>query len=306
MRPTWVVSVCVVVAILAALPVGAEDPVFSGPQVGEKLTSFKARGVLDDLAGKDLDLVKQADGKPLALVFVHELTRPSLGTIRTVMNYAAAAHKEGKLVAGVVFLGDDVTALENKLKQARGALPKDVLIGISTDGQEGPGAYGLNRKMTLTVLVAKDSKVTANFPLVQPSAQADAPKIAAAIAQALGQKPPTAKELGLDGATASGRPKAGAPKPGDARQDPNLGPLLRAVIRKDARPDEVDEAAKKLEAYLAKNAAAATQVGQIARRIIDGGVLKNYGTERAREYIQQWAKKYGEEEKKESGKEKGR
>lgn len=305
MKSAFLVVVFVVVA-MSSFDISAEDQVFSGPQTGEKLAAFKVRGVFDDLAGKEVDLVKQAEGKPLALIFVHELTRPSLGTVRTVMNYAAAAHKEGKLVAGVIFLGDDATALENRLKQARHALPKDVLIGISTDGQEGPGAYGLNRKMTLTVLVAKDNKVTANFPLIQPSVQADAPKIAAAIAQALGQKPPTAKELGLEEAAASDRPKAGSPKTADdARQDPKLGPLLRAVIRKDAKPEEVDKAAKKLEEYLAKNAAAATQVGQIARRLIDGGVLKNYGTERAQEYIQQWAKKYGEE-KKETGKEKGR
>jgi uncharacterized protein (TIGR00369 family) len=35
----------------------------------------------------------------------------------------------------------------------------------------------LNRNVTLTVIVAKDQVVTANFPLVQPSVQADAPKI---------------------------------------------------------------------------------------------------------------------------------
>jgi len=39
--------------------------------------------------------------------------------------------------------------------------------GISPDGEEGPGSYGLNRKMTLTILVANKGKVTANFALVQ-------------------------------------------------------------------------------------------------------------------------------------------
>jgi hypothetical protein len=47
----------------------------------------------------------------------------------------------------------------------------------------------------MTVLVGKDDKVTANFALVQPSLQADGPKIAAAIADALGQPAPTAEEL---------------------------------------------------------------------------------------------------------------
>jgi hypothetical protein len=50
--------------------------------------------------------------------------------------------------------------------------------------------------MTVTVLVAKDGKVTGNFALVQPSVAADGPKIAEAIAKALGsEKGPTLEEL---------------------------------------------------------------------------------------------------------------
>ncbi len=286
-----------VFAAICALMLGAdsvrgEDKVFSGPQVGEKLSSFKALGVFDDQAGKELDLVKQADGKPLVLVFVHEFNRPSLATIRAVMGYAAPKAKEGKLVAGVVMLTADTTATEERLKVARQALPKDVPITISPDGLEGPGAYGLNRQMTLTVLVAKEGRVAANFALVQPSVQADAPKIAAAIAKTLGIEPPTAKELALDDAKPA-RPKAKAKA--DA-QDPNLGPLLRAVIRKDASKEEVDEAAKKVVEYIDKHAGAATQVGQIAKRIVDSGNLENYGTKEAQEHIRAWAKKYAEKQ----------
>jgi hypothetical protein len=264
-----------------------DDKVFSGPQVGERLSPFKVQGVLGDQAGKELDLVKQADGKPLVLVFVHELNRPSAATVRTVMTYAASRVKDGKLTAGVVMLTADATATEELLKRARPALPEGVPIGISLDGLEGPGAYGLNRKMTLTVLVAKENKVMANFALVQPSVQADAPKIAGAIAEALGIKPPTDKELGV---AAAGRPKAKAAD----RQDPNLGPLLRAVIRKDASKEAVDEAAKKVVEYIDKNPAAAAQVGQIAKRIVDSGNLANYGTKEAQEHIRAWARKYGE------------
>jgi hypothetical protein len=249
------------------------------------------RGVFDGEAGKEIDLVKEADGKPLLLVFVHELNRPSLATVRTVMAYAAPKAKEGKLTAGVVMLSGDTTATEELLKRARQAMPKDVAVAISPDGLEGPGAYGLNRKMTLTVLVAKDNKVTANFALVQPSVQADAPKIAAAVADVLGLKAPTAKELGVEDATATGRPKAKA-----GGQDPNLGPLLRAVIRKDASKEEVDEAAKKVVQYIEKNAEAAAQVGQIAKRIVDTGNLENYGTTPAQEYLRAWSKKYGEKQ----------
>ena len=48
----------------------------------------------------------------------------------------------------------------------------------------------------MTVLIAKDNQVTANFALVQPSIAADAAKIAQAIADVLGdQQAPTLEQL---------------------------------------------------------------------------------------------------------------
>jgi hypothetical protein len=167
---------------------------FSGPQKGEAITSFNVRGVLGDKAGEEYDLVKQAKGQPLVLMFVHEVNRPSVGIARVVMTYAASLKEKGQH-AGLVFLTADATETEDWTKRASGALPQGVPIGISTDGVEGPGAYGLNRKVTVTVLVAKEGKVTANFALIQPSLAADAPKIIEAIATAAGAQPPTKEEL---------------------------------------------------------------------------------------------------------------
>jgi hypothetical protein len=173
----------------------SEQPTeFSGPQPGEKLTPFKIRTLLGDAAGEELDLVEQADGKPLVLFFVHEVNRPSIGLARTMLTFAAR-HKADGLQAGLIFLSGDATMTEAFVKRAAHALPEGVPIGVSTDGAEGPGAYGLNRKVTVTVLVAKDNQVTANFALVQPSLQADGPKIAQAIAAAGGFKAPTLEEL---------------------------------------------------------------------------------------------------------------
>ena len=186
----------VLIASLLAIPAIAEDEAkeFSGPQKGETITPFNVRGVLGDKAGEEYDLVKTAKGQPIVLMFVHEVNRPSVGIARVVMNYAASQKKAG-LNAGLVFLTADATETEDWTKRASGALPQGVPIGISTDGVEGPGAYGLNRKVTVTVLVAKDEKVTANFALVQPSVAVDAPKIIEAIAAAAGVKAPTAEEL---------------------------------------------------------------------------------------------------------------
>jgi hypothetical protein len=186
----------VLAGISLAIPALAEDEAkeFSGPQKGEAITSFNIRGVLGDKAGEEYDLVKQAKGQPLVLMFVHEVNRPSVGIARVAMTYAASLKEKG-LHSGLIFLTADATETEDWTKRASGALPQGVPIGISTDGIEGPGAYGLNRKVTVTVLVAKEDKVTANFALIQPSVAADAPKIIEAIATAAGATPPTKEEL---------------------------------------------------------------------------------------------------------------
>jgi hypothetical protein len=266
---------------LAASAPGADDPIFSGPQVGEKLTPFKVRGVLDPHAGKDIDFIEMAKEGPVVLVFVHDLNRQSLSMTRVLTSYTKTRAKDG-LTTGVVWLSDDATEAENTIKKVKGALTEGVPVGVSPDGREGPGKYGLNRKVMLTILVGNKNKVTANFALVQPSLQADLPKVLEAVVKEVGGKVPKLEEL------------EGMPKVKDApKQDPNLRGLLTPVIKLTATPEEVEKAAKALEEYLAKNEATKAEVGRICNTIIDAGKLTDYGTPKAQEYLKKWAKEYG-------------
>ncbi|MBP87334.1 MAG: hypothetical protein CMJ64_11530 [Planctomycetaceae bacterium] len=261
----------------------ADEETFSGPQVDEKLAPFKLRGVLGDAAGKEIDIVSEADGKPIAIFFVHEVTRPSVGLTRLIMNYAAKRAEDG-LHSGVVFLSDDPTDTENWMKRASHALPKDVVVGVSVDGQEGPGAYGLNRNVAVTVLVGKGNKVTANYALVQPSIQADAPRIAKSIVDVLGgDKVPTLAQLGA----------RGYDKPTARVSDPKLDSLLRQMIQKTAKPEQVKKAADDIESYVADKKPLQERIGSITKRIIAADKLQNYGTQAAQEQLKAWAKKYG-------------
>ena len=186
----------------------ADEPAkeFSGPQVGERAVPFVAKGALGDAAGKEFDLVKEAAGRPLVIFFLQEVNRPSVGLARLVLNYAASRKADG-LAAGLVLVSADATASAEWIKRAAAALPGGVPVGISVDGAEGPGAYGLNRKVQVTVLVVKEGKVAANFALVQPSIEADAPKIAAAIVAAVGSgKAPTVEEMQKLGGAPARRP----------------------------------------------------------------------------------------------------
>ncbi len=132
----------------------SQEQLFSGPQVGERLSSFKVRGVFDEQAGKDLDFVGEANGKPIVLIFVHEVNRQSISMTRVLSGYSSSRGKDG-LATGIIFLDDDATAAENQLKKMRHALTPQSPIGVFPDGREGPGSYGLNRNVMLTILVGK-------------------------------------------------------------------------------------------------------------------------------------------------------
>ena len=266
----------------------ADDPVFSGPQTGEKLASFEAKGVFGDLDGRKFDLIKRAGGKSVALVFVHERTRPAFGLTNLAMKFAATRSKAG-LHSGVIFLTEDPTSTEAWMRKVEKYFPKGVTYGVSQDGSEGPGAYGLNRNVTLTILVGKEGKVTANFALVQPSIQADGPKILKAIVDVSGGgKVPSIEEL--SGARYRGQSRK---NPRAARQDPKLTSLLRSVINKQASKEEVATAAKAVEEYVQKNEAARKELGRITTTVVDSGKLSNYGTTHAQEKLKEWRKKYG-------------
>lgn len=188
-------GVCLIVSSSPA--VSAEDPIFSGPQKGEPLPDLPGK-VLFDQNGDDNGLTNLAETDTehphRLIVFVHKLTRPSIGLVRPLMKYAATREDDGLLPA-LVFLGEDATALEQRVTQARHALPQEVPIAISLDGIEGPGAYGLNRNVTLTILIASEGKVHANFAIVDPSIPVDLPKLLKAVCDVVGGDPPPIERL---------------------------------------------------------------------------------------------------------------
>jgi hypothetical protein len=269
---------------------GADEEVFSGPQTGEKLVPFKALGVYGDLEGKEVDFVAQADGKPLLLVFMHELTRPSAALTRVLSEYARSRAKDG-LQCGIVWLSEDRSATEAYLKQAKASLNLNVPVAISLDGKEGPGAFGLNRKVAMTILVANENKVAANFAYVQPSVT-EAPQVAAAVVKVVGGEPPTLEQLNaLAGLQRPARPAR--PAPPAAADDDGLREVLRPVIQKEATAEQLEKAVAAVEKYVDGNKARQQALGGIASRVVNSGRLETYGTPAAQEQLRAWAKKYG-------------
>ncbi len=181
------------VLLLAATAIQADDPVFSGPQPGERLMPFRVLGFAGPQAGKEFEVLDQIRGAPAVLVFVREITRPALQLLRPLDLYGTKLAGDG-LRMHFVWLSADKSRTEQFLQTARNSLGLKSPVSISLDGLEGPGNYGLNRKVTLTILVARDHKIVANFAIIQPN-ETDAPKILAAVAKLMGKPVPTLAEV---------------------------------------------------------------------------------------------------------------
>ncbi|MDE0316123.1 MAG: hypothetical protein OXM61_14575 [Candidatus Poribacteria bacterium] len=164
---------------------------FSGPQPGETLPELKVKGINGETKGKTYDVIAKADGQVLVLFLQDEsgLGLRGLVGFSRLLTQIAEKSKQTMLM-NAVFLGDTPDTLENQASKLIPHISNGVLLGISPDGREGPGSYGLNRSVAQTVIVAKDGKVLHNFAFTQPMLRAD-PHVLGAIGEAIGVKPAT-------------------------------------------------------------------------------------------------------------------
>lgn len=271
------------------------DEVFSGPQPGERIEPFALNGVRGDEAGKAIDLVDRAAGGPLLIVFFHEKTRPAFGLTNAVGRFAETRAEKG-LTAGVVYLTADATETEKWLKSVNQMLPPKATLGISPDGLEGPGAWGLNRNVAVTVMIANEGKVTSSFALRQPSLDVDGPKIFQAIADVTGGGPiPSVNEFaGQQRQAAADRKMNAKDSEKAAEVEGKLRQFLRPVIDLSASEDDVTAAAARVEEEAAKDPSFRKRVAEATGRIIEADKLASYGTPKAQEFLAKWAKEFAE------------
>ena len=274
-----------------------EDPIFSGPQVGEALPDCELVMVLGKKAGEEISLLEETGDRPIVIFFVHKLTRPGFAMANSLVQFAKS---KNELNSAVVYLNEDhLDAAEwMKKMKARGLFPDGALYATSKEGLDGPGAYGLNRNVNMTILVAEKEKVVANFALRQPSLQVDGPKVLSAIVKVTGGEVPTIEALQAEMAKMRGgrNMRTDRKQPKRDAVDPELGGLVRGVIQKDATDKEVVEAAARVKKYVTENENAKKQLGRIATTIANSDRLETYGTKAAQEVIKAWAKEFGPNE----------
>jgi len=269
--------------ILSGACAGAADAVFSGPQPGERTTPFKvlAIGGTDD--GKERDPIFENAGAPTGLVFIHQIERSLVPLLRVVEQYGVA--RQDRIKTEIIFLAADRLAGEERVRAAAGSLKLAARVGLSLDGAEGPGNYGLNKDCLMTIVTAKDDQVVANFALVQPGI-ADAPKVIAALAKTCGdENPPTVEALAAKqpGMTRERAAMADKPKedfPGALPSDTKLVGLLRQFIRPTNDDATIDRVLAEVKAHIKDNADLTKQAADGWTRVLHFG--DRYGTPYAR------------------------
>ncbi len=291
------------------LALAAQDPKFSGPQKGEKTPPFK---VFDVGTRAESDFVGDTKGGPTVLVFIHDLTRPAAALMRALDEYGQIKQVRG-LRTFFVSLSEDRDGAERRLPAVVKSINLRCPLGISLDGKEGPGAYGLNREVMLTILVARDNLVAANFAIVSPN-ETDAPRIKEAIDGILRVPGPApsgspdelraevlklreevatlreglaALKLKLERGGGEGRPRRGEME--RPKEDDRLVGMCRRLIQPQATQEDVDAAVKDIEAYAAGNDELRKQYAAILTRVLD---LK-YGNEIGQAAVRKQLEKYG-------------
>jgi len=199
----------------ASLLAADKEKVFSGPQKGEKTTPFEVRSLTAKGPGEKRDPIKAAADRPVALVFLHALERSMVPLMRVIDQYGV--DQKAKLNTEFIFLIDDPIRGDQRLPRVINSIKTRARVGYSVDGIEGPGNYGLNKECLMTIVLAKEGKVTANFALVQPGI-ADATGIIAAMARLADDNNPPAPDVLL------------------ARQNPNS----RRPMRRPLNLDQLD------------------------------------------------------------------
>lgn len=167
---------------------GEKNIIYSGPQRGEPLPAFTATGLRGELKGKQFNPVERAGEKPLVLMFQDNTVVGQKGIFLSSPVFERIAEKaKTGLQVSTTFLVDDPTAANVFEHDFMSGIPALVEMSVTTDGRDGPGVYGLNRNVAMTIIVAKDGKVLHNFAFVQPMLYPDAHLIGA-IAEAVGEE----------------------------------------------------------------------------------------------------------------------
>ena len=263
--------------------------VFSGPQAGETLPKLLVSAVRGDDAGKTFNALGDRNGAQL--IILAGPNRTSIRGIIGILRLIATVNENSKeqLQPVLIYLGDDKNQLAENANRYLEYMNGDPTIGISNDGRDGPGTYGLNRNVSMTIIVAKDGKVVYNFPFPEGMLTPD-PHVLGAISEVIHTEPEQMRQWLVS--AAEERTRAAATNERNRNGGVDIRALLNPILDKNASDEVIDAAAKKIDLVLEGNKAAAVSVGALASRMVQGN-LESYGTKRSQYHLFKWSRLYG-------------
>jgi len=159
MYRTWF-SFGIVLMFVPAIA-GAGEPVKSGLQPGEKITTiFEPVNVTGEHAGEPYCLICENGLAPVAMLFAREVNEPLL-TLLTKLDKATEKHRDQEMGSFVVFLSEDEVLPKRLAAAAEQRGLKRIVL--STFEPAGPERFKVAADADLTVVLYREHEVKANF-----------------------------------------------------------------------------------------------------------------------------------------------
>ena len=176
-------ALSLVLGLLLTQQLMAAEPLRSGPQPGEKVTTtFEPLNITGEFAGEPHCLVCEHGLNPVAMLFARQLSEPVIQLL-VAIDAAATKHKQHEMGAFVVFLSDREDLAPQLQKVARTHGLKHIVLSI--DPPAGPEGFNVAADADLTVVLYNRHVVQANHAFAKgeftekaiPRVVADVPKI---------------------------------------------------------------------------------------------------------------------------------
>ena len=143
---------------------GAEDKADQCLKAGDAIGPFyvtKVTGPEDGVEiGKTLCYRCRYGARPMVMVFARE-TGGKVAELTKQLDQAVAKHEDAQLRSFVTLIGGETESLTKEAEKfSKTAEAKNVPVTVAEDNENGPSAYKIDPKAEVTVVLAKDGKVT--------------------------------------------------------------------------------------------------------------------------------------------------
>ena len=154
----WLISVTVVVMATVA---HSDEPPVSGPQIGERVVSFKVKDCTGPQMGGTLCYQCAYGDRPVVAIFTRRLGEDFVSLTKHI-DTTVAKRSDQKMAAFVIYLSDNPDTAAPTLRKIAetSKLSKTPLTVFPT--RDGPAGYAIAPDADITVLMWVDQRVAAN------------------------------------------------------------------------------------------------------------------------------------------------